>query len=408
MDSGNPKSPVRILHLEDSERDAELVEAALTDAGIAHETVCVFSGADFARWVGKGGFDLILSDYTLPGFSGVEALALARERCPDVPFIYVSGTIGEERAVEALRNGATDYVLKDRPAKLGPAVRRALDEAQSKRTCTLALETLRRSEERFRRLVDSAADIIYTLTPEGNLDSPNPAFEKITGWPRADWLGRPVKDLVHPEDLPRLMEAFARALEGGETPPLEARFATRAGTYRHVESNITALVEGGRVTGAFGIARDITEFKTTQRMLEQAQKMEAVGRLAGGVAHDFNNILSVIISYSGFLLDALPQNGPLRADAIEVKKAGERAAALTRQLLAFSRSKAVEPREIIVNDTVRNLAKMLGRLVGEHSALGPRLGCASRTQQAGPRPVGARRRGGPARQGRDDPGGRRR
>ena len=137
--------PLRILHLEDNPNDAELVQAMLAADGIACDLVRVETRDKFLAALDKGGLDLILCDYSIPSFDGRTALALAKEKCPDLPFLFVSGTIGEERAIEALKGGATDYVLKDRPARLAPAVRRALDEARER-------TQRKRAEEQIHRL----------------------------------------------------------------------------------------------------------------------------------------------------------------------------------------------------------------------------------------------------------------
>src|SRR5262245_50924545 len=125
-------SPLRILHLEDDPRDAELLQAMLENEGMLCHVICVETQADFCAGLEQGGFDLILADYTLPSFDGLSALKIALEQCPDVPFIFVSGTLGEEVAIEALKIGATDYVLKERLSRIGPSVRRALREAKER------------------------------------------------------------------------------------------------------------------------------------------------------------------------------------------------------------------------------------------------------------------------------------
>ncbi len=125
-------TPIRVLYLEDSDADAELVQALLEKAGIACELTRVETRAEFAAALEAGGFTLILSDGTLPAYDGLSALAYARERCPDLPFILVSGTLGEEAAIESLKAGATDYVLKHQLSRLVPAVQRALKETESR------------------------------------------------------------------------------------------------------------------------------------------------------------------------------------------------------------------------------------------------------------------------------------
>ena len=145
---------LRILNLEDSPLDAELVQAHLTEGGISCELVRVQTRSDFAAALEEGGFDLILADYALPNFDGLSALEMVRKICPEVPFILISGALGEEVAIETLKRGAADYVLKQRLERLVPAVRRALHEAEERSARARAEEALRRSEQQFRTLVE--------------------------------------------------------------------------------------------------------------------------------------------------------------------------------------------------------------------------------------------------------------
>src|SRR5208283_1817092 len=140
------KSQLRILYLEDDPRDAELVQETLANDGIRCHVTRVETEADFITSLEKGGFDLILADYTLPSFDGLSALKIARQNRPRVPFIFVSGTLDEEVAIEALKIGATDYVFKTRLSRIVPSVRRALREAEERTELSRAEEALRRSE----------------------------------------------------------------------------------------------------------------------------------------------------------------------------------------------------------------------------------------------------------------------
>jgi two-component system, cell cycle sensor histidine kinase and response regulator CckA len=240
------KTPLRLLLLEDDPVDADLVAATLSEAGLSCTAHRVDRRSDFIAALDSGAYDVILADYSIPGFDGMTALSLARQQAPDIPFLFVSATIGEELAIDAMHHGATDYVLKQRLGRLVPSVQRALREREERRERKRAEEALAQSERQFR----------------------------------------------------------------------------------------------------------------------QAQKMEAVGRLAGGIAHDFNNLLTVIMGYSHVLATELGRAHPLYSKIEETQKAGERAAMLVRQLLAFSRKQPLEPKHLSLNNVVTNLEGMLQRLIG--------------------------------------------
>jgi PAS domain S-box-containing protein len=232
---------------------------------------------------------------------------------------------------------------------------------------------LRESEERYRTLVEGVRDVIFALSPEGTITSLNPAFETITGWQRDQWVGQPFERLVHPEDLPLALELLGRVVRGELRPVNQFRVRIAQGDYRVAEFSATPQLVEGQLIGILGIGRDVTERVQLEQQLRQAQKMEAVGRLAGGIAHDFNNILTAITGYADLLLEDLGPTDPRREDAEEVRKAAQRAAGLTRQLLAFSRQQVLQPSVIDVNALVGDLQRMLGRLLGEDVELGTRL-----------------------------------
>jgi two-component system, cell cycle sensor histidine kinase and response regulator CckA len=234
-------SLIHILHLEDRQSDAKLVECTLEAEGIGCAISRVKTRDEFVAAIEGGGIDLILSDHSLPGFDGISALKIARASCAAIPFVFVSGTLGEERAIESLKSGATDYVLKDRIARLGPAVRRAMQEATDR----------------------------------------------------------------------------------AERDRLQLQFI-------------------------------------------EAQKMEVIGLLAGGVAHDFNNILAVILGYCEFMMVDLAPDDERKNQLEVIQSAAERAVGLTRQLLIFSRKETVQPVVLDVNAVVKNTDKMLRRLIHEN------------------------------------------
>ena len=236
-----------------------------------------------------------------------------------------------------------------------------------------AEEAVRRSEEQYRALVDGVKDVILALSPDGTVAALNPAFEEITGWPREDWLGTAFAGLLHPDDAARADGLLKAVTEEGARPTAQLRIRTRAGEYRIGEFRASAQRRDGEIAGILGIVRDITDRVRLEDQLRQAQKMEAVGRLAGGVAHDFNNLLTAISSYSELLLADLAAEDPRRLDVTEIRKATDRAATLTRQLLAFSRRQVLQPKVVDLNGIVGGAEKLLRRLIGEDIALATRL-----------------------------------
>ena len=191
------KTSLRILNLEDNPIDAELNAKMVSARGPHCEFVRVDTHADFIAALERKDFDLIFSDYTIPGFGGREALTLAREKCPDIPFLFVSGTIGEDTAIEALKNGATDYVLKHRLMRLIPAVDRALREAEEHAECERAETAMRESEHKYRQLFESLGEAAFLADEKsGKVIDTNRCAEKMLGCKRTEILGRKQSQFV--------------------------------------------------------------------------------------------------------------------------------------------------------------------------------------------------------------------
>jgi PAS domain S-box-containing protein len=201
--------PVLILYLEDNPRDADLVRDKLQQVGMAFELLVASDRAEYEAALAQKRFDLILSDYTLPNYDGMAALALARVVQPDVPFILISGTLGDEQAVDSVLRGATDYVLKQRLDRLAPAVLRALTEAEERRKRREAEKSLYASEMRYRRLFEAAKDGILILDAEtGMVVDVNPFLVELLGYPRERFLSKAVWELGLFEDVFSNQELF--------------------------------------------------------------------------------------------------------------------------------------------------------------------------------------------------------
>ena len=350
---------VRILLLEDNDADAELVEVELRRAELDFTARRVVTRPDFERALREFLPDIIVSDHQLPQFSGVAALELARARAPHAPFILLTGSLDEETAVEYMKAGAADYILKGRLTRLGPAVRGALERERMKRQ-------LREREEYFKSLIEQAMDIIAVLDADGAVRYASPSVLPLLGYGAEELVGQHIFDLVHPDDVGPALRVFAEGVATGQGDRLLGlQVRHKDGTYRSLEAIGRYLLDDPVVRGVVINARDVTERRSLERQLLQAQKMEAVGRLAGGIAHDFNNILTAIFGYADLLTEEFPAGSPARQDLEEIRKAATRASALTRQLLAFSRQQVLAPVVLSVNDLVDDVGKMLRRLVGE-------------------------------------------
>ena len=236
-----------------------------------------------------------------------------------------------------------------------------------------AEQELRESEERYRDLVENAHDMIYSHDLDENYTSINKAGEQITGYTREEVLAMNLTKTIAPEHLEKVREMLRKKLEGENVTACEMEMIAKDGHRVPVEANTRLVFHDGVPVGVQGIARDVTERKHLEEQLRQSQKMEAIGQLAGGVAHDFNNLLTAINGYSGLALQRIDDNHPLKGYLEEIKKAGDRAANLTRQLLAFGRKQILQPLAINLNDVVTDVNKMLRRLIGEDIQLTSKL-----------------------------------
>jgi PAS domain S-box-containing protein len=226
-----------------------------------------------------------------------------------------------------------------------------------------AATRLEESEQRYRSLFDRHPDAVFSLDSDGLFLSVNPACERISGYGRDALIGRPFAPFIVPEQLEHVLSRF-QAAAAGEAQSFETVINHESG--RPVEIDVTCIpmVVFGRVIGVHGIARDLTTRRALEGQLREAQKMEAVGQLAGGVAHDFNNILTAISGFAELLLSDLDTDDSRRADVEEILKSARRGSGLTGQLLAFSRKQVLQPVTLDLNDVVADITNMLRRLLG--------------------------------------------
>jgi PAS domain S-box-containing protein len=361
--------PITILIVEDCEVDATLLVRELKAAHFEPAWKRVNTETEYRANL-LADVDVIFSDFSVPGFSTQRALEVLREGNLDIPFIIVSGMIGEEQVVENLKAGATDYLPKDRLNRLGSVVRRALRETTERRDRQQAEEALRESEHRFRQVTESIDEVFWlTDTAKNQMIYISPAYEKIWGRTCESLYATPQSwmEAIHPEDRERVRNA-ALTLQASAAYDVEYRIIRLDGSTRWIRDRAFPIRnESGRVYRVAGVAEDITSRRQLEEQFRQAQKMEAIGQLAAGVAHDFNNLLTVMHGNAELLLLHPAHHDSQTGECLkQITAAAERAASLTRQLLVFSRKQAMHLRPLSLNDVISNLAWMLKRIIGEH------------------------------------------
>jgi PAS domain S-box-containing protein len=480
---------LRVLIVEDDAADAELAVSVLKRAGYSLAFNVVDSATDFEERLAHGDYDAILCDHNLGAWTGMDALEILKKSGKDIPFLALTGVLGEEGALEYVKQGAADCVLKHHLGRLPAALWRSLREktqreeaarlqeqiarakmdwemtfdsipdpvmlvseecviqranralaqlvgaefsqilgkrchevvhrseephqgcphqcllktgkearaeveepwlgkvfdytASPLRDSSGALmgsvivlrdvterkrveEALRGSEEHFRSFAENLPVGVYRTTPDGRVLMANPALLRMLGYDSLQELAsRNLERETVESGYPR--SAFREQIEReGEARDFEAAWKRRDGSVLLVRESARAIrTDDGTVLYYDGILEDVTERRRLEEQLRQAQKMEAVGRLAAGVAHDFNNLLTIVIGYSDLVLQKLSAGDRMRPTMEEIKRAGERAAWLTRQLLAFSRKQVLQPQILDLNSLLRNADQMLRRVIGE-------------------------------------------
>jgi two-component system cell cycle sensor histidine kinase/response regulator CckA len=340
---------LNILIVEDNPSDAELALRQIRKDGFEPKWERVETEEDFSARL-KPDLDLILSDFEMPRFSGLRALELLKKSGLDIPFILMSGTIGEDTAVLAMKEGASDYLMKDRMTRLGPAINHALDESRLRRERRLAEEELRL----FRTLVNQSSDSFEVVDPEtGRFIDVNEKGHMSVGYTRSEFLKLRIFDIdptVTHDGWPKLL-AKLRSVGSSSGEGIHVR---KDGTTFPVEFNVTIAKVGKEYVVA--VVRDISERKEMEARFFRAQRLDSIGSMASGIAHDMNNILAPILMSAPMLRMGMSAENTERT-LIAIEQSAQRGADLVKQLLTFGRgtdgARLVVNPGVLVHDMVK-------------------------------------------------------
>lgn len=343
---------MHILHLEDSVSDSvwisALLESQLPDCTVTR----LASREEFEAAAVVDNYDLVLSDYSLPRYDGLKALAFVQSCKPDKPFIYFSGTIGEEKAIQALKSGAVDYVVKDRPARLVPAILSAVEAAAQVK----AREVAERKVREQASLLDRSREAICVTDVQGIITYWNASAERLYGCSAAEVEGRSVREMLYAGDQARFDAAWASVQAKGEWRGDLRPQACGGGEILVDGCWSLVMDESGQPKSVFMIDTDITEKRRMESQLLESQRLETLGLLVGGIAHDLNNMLAPIITAVD-LMHAQPGGDPELLRILDAS--AHHVADLVGQLLAHAKGREGHRGQVAVDDLVSSARRLL-------------------------------------------------
>ena len=357
---------LQVLIVEDSDDDVRLTVLALRRGGFKPNYQCVQDAASLRQALSSSHWDAVLADFSMPRFSGIEALNIFRTAHLDIPFIFVSGTIGEETAVAAMKAGANDYVMKQNIARLAPVLERELDQALIRARHRQAQIDLKLSHDRYLDLYDFAPVGYMTLARDGVIAQLNLTCAAMLGMRRELLRGTAFERFVVPGDLRHWQDILARMQMPGDRERIELLLQRPLGTPFHAQLDCMRVQSQHKLPMLRVALLDISDRKAAEAdrqmyeaQLRHVQKMESIGTLAGGIAHDFNNILGAILGNVDLARADLPEGHPALAKLGEIHRAGSRARNLVRQILTFSRREPQELRTQALGPVIEETHKLL-------------------------------------------------
>ena len=363
--------PLRVLIIDDDSNDRRRLVRILRRGFPGATLQEITSQQDLDAAMAHSLFDVAVTEYQLKWTDGLKVLKKIRRRFPHTPVIWVSCASRDETIVAGMKAGLNDYVSKKHLQRLPKAIRDSIEQARANQEDEQTLQALRASEQRYRVISELTSDYAYLLRIEAGgivvYEWVSERFTAITGYTleaiarQGGWTS-----FIHPEDLSIASQRQPRWL-AGQTDLSEFRIRTQSGEERWLRDYTYPVRDGNqlRIVRVYGAGQDITERRRLEEPLRQAQKMEAIGRLAGGIAHDFNNLLQVVSGYSDLLLRRLTRRSALRRYVQEINNVAEQGAVLTRQLMMVSRKPVLQSQVLDCKGVISNITPLLQRLLGE-------------------------------------------
>jgi signal transduction histidine kinase len=352
---------IRILHIEDSAADAWLLSRTLKDDGWGVEATVVTSLPDLLKQI-DGPWDIVLADFGLPGFSTTEALGLVREKHPDLPFVVVSGQIGEENAVTLMKAGADDYVSKNYLQRLSPILRRLMEDRRIKEEQRIQRQKNQELENRFRHFFSQNLSGMAMLTTEGEIQEINQALVDLMGL-----------DPLHLPSFWSLFVSSEQALLVRTQLETKESYGPEVVEMLRSDGAHTFLLSTYQLPGTAPLIWanfiDHTEQLSLQEQIFQIKKLESLGQLAGGIAHEFNNILSIIQGHLGLLELDHPPGSPAAPRIEVIKRAASRGASIVNQLLVLARRRPIKKENLRIEELLTDTARLVEDIFPENLVL---------------------------------------
>ena len=353
---------IKILYIDDYELDRELVKDVLEKDHGGFELFEASNPQEFESLLKSRKFDVVLSDFNIAGFEGLQVLQTVRGYNPSIPVIIVTGTGSEEIAVNAMKQGASDYVIK-RPQhirKLPQTIFAAMEKQSLRDHRTMADARIRHQHHFLQTLMDAIPMSVFYKDLSGVYIGCNTAYAHFLGKSKQEIIGKNVCDIFPQSLADKFHEMDASLFEHPGSQQYETRMMGGDGATHDVLFNKAAYMdEDGNLAGLIGAMVDITHLKEMEKRLQQSHKMEAIGTLAGGIAHDFNNILSSILGFSELALDEVKAGSDLEDDLQEIYAAGKRAKDLVGQILAFARRSDDKFQPIQISSLAKEVTKFI-------------------------------------------------